>query len=61
MFEVMNRYHFGILISWLALGSLFAQKHDYNWVTGYDYNYPDPSGNMRIDFSYSPQRCSRKT
>jgi hypothetical protein len=60
MFAVMNRYHFGILISWLALGSLFAQKHDYNWVTGYDYNYPDPSGNMRIDFSYSPPKVFKE-
>lgn len=41
---------------WFALGSLPAQKHDYNWVTGFDFNYPDPKGNMRIDFNHSPPK-----
>jgi len=34
-----------------------AQKHDYNWVMGYDYNYPDPSGNVRIDFNFQPPKA----
>ena len=52
----MNRHLFCILISWLVLGSLFAQKHDHNWVTGFEFNASDPFGNMRIDFNYSPPK-----
>ncbi len=48
------------MLSGLALGNLNAQKHDYNWVTGYEYNAPDPFGNMRIDFNYSPPKVVKE-
>jgi hypothetical protein len=61
MFAVMNRCFFSLLmLSGLALGNLNAQKHDYNWVTGYEYNAPDPFGNMRIDFNYSPPKVVKE-
>lgn len=50
----MCRYCLCVAIAWLVLSTLYAQKHDYNWVTGYEYAQPDPFGNMRIDFNYSP-------
>ena len=48
------------MLSGLALGNLNAQKHDYNWVTGYEFNAPDPFGNMRIDFNYSPPKVVKE-
>ena len=33
---------------------IYAQKHDYSWVTGYSFNGPEPFGNLRIDFNYKP-------
>lgn len=56
----MNRYAFGILIAWLALGCLYAQKHDYNWVTGFNYNSPEPFGNIRMDFNFSPTKVFKE-
>lgn len=56
----MKRHLLCILIAWLALSSLVAQKHDYNWVTGFDYNYPDPFGNLRIDFNFVPPKVFKE-
>jgi hypothetical protein len=56
----MNLYHLFISIAWFTLGSLYAQKHHYNWVTGYEFNAPEPFGNMRIDFNYSPPKVIKE-
>lgn len=44
----------------LATGGLSAQKHDYNWVAGYEFNAPEPFSNMRIDFNFSPPKVFKE-
>ncbi len=56
----MNRFTLLIVFAGFMLESLYAQKHDYNWVAGYDFNFPDPSGNIRVDFNYSPPKVFKE-
>ena len=53
-------YLIGVLAGMLTWSSLSAQKHDYNWVTGYEYDAADPFGNMRIDFNYQPPKVFKE-
>jgi len=53
-------YLIGVLAGMLTWSSLSAQKHDYNWVMGYEYDGPEPFGNMRIDFNYQPPKVFKE-
>lgn len=37
-----------------------AQKHDHNWVMGYEFQATDPFGNMRIDFNFQPPKVFKE-
>jgi hypothetical protein len=60
--KISNVYYFRIffLIAFIAInGSIsLAQKHDYNWLMGYDGIIPPhPNfGNMRVDFHHDPPK-----
>ena len=55
------RYFFCIVSLWLGTATLFAQKHDYHQVTGYNFNSTNPFfGNIRIDFNFSPPKIIKE-
>ncbi len=57
---IMKHFLFSILIVVMSVGNLYSQKHDYNWVMGYEYDGPEPFGNVRIDFNYQPPKVFKE-
>lgn len=54
------RYILILLLCASAICPALTQKHDYNWVMGFNHNFDDPRGNMRMDFNFTPPQIIKE-